>query len=124
MYIDLSYYMDNGGERVTDAAFARHEFRARMLLDRYTSGRIRKMEEVPESVKRLMVELVSLETTQGANVKENQAVSAFSNDGYSETIADPLTPEKVKEIEVELINEYLSNERDASGVPLLFLGVV
>lgn len=124
MYIDIAYYKANGGKAdMTDAAFARNEFRARKLVDKLTQGRVKNMAEPPETVKRLMVELVSLESTQGAEIAENQPVTSFSNDGYSETYADPLTRERVKEIECELISEYLSGETDDHGTPLLYLGV-
>lgn len=124
MYIELEYYLVNGGREMTEAAFSRNEFRARKLVDRLTQGRIKAMAAVPEAVKRLMVELVTLEATQGAEITENQAVTSFSNDGYSETYADPLTGERVKEIECDLISEYLSDETDDNGTPLLYLGVV
>lgn len=123
MYIDLMFYKENGGKEMEDTAFPRAEFRARQLLDKLTQNRIRKMQEVPAAVKMLMVELVSLEATQGAELTEKQAVTSFSNDGYSETYADPLTGERVKEIECDLISEYLSAESDDEGVPLLYLGV-
>ena len=124
MYIDLAYYKENGGKAdMTDAAFSRNEFRARKMVDRLTQGRVRNMEPVPEAVKRLMVELVSLEESQGAELTQHQAVTSFSNDGYSETYADPLTGERVKEIECDLILEYLSDEVDDTGTPLLYLGV-
>lgn len=124
MYIDLGYYKVNGGKTdMSDVAFARNEFRARKLVDRLTQDRIKDMKAVPEAVKRLMVELVSLETAQGAEIAERQPVTSFSNDGYSETYADPLTQERVKEIEYELVSEYLSGETDDSGTPLLWLGV-
>lgn len=124
MYIDLMFYKENGGKKMEDTDFPKVEFRARQLLDKLTQNRIRKMRAVPEAVKMLMVELVSLEATQGAGLTENQAVTSFSNDGYSETYADPLTGERVKEIECNLISEYLSAESDDEGVPLLYLGVV
>lgn len=123
MYIDLTYYQANGGREMTEAAFSRSEFRARKLVDRLTQGRVKSMTKVPEAVKRLMVELVSLEESQGAELTQQQAVTSFSNDGYSETYADPLTGERVKEIECDLISEYLSDEVDDNGVPLLYLGV-
>ena len=124
MYIDLEYYKSNGGIDMTDAAFDRNEFRARKLVDRLTQGRVQSMAQVPEAVKRLMVELVGIEATQGAEQMQHQVVASFSNDGYSETYADPLTGERVKEIECNLISEYLSEEVDDHGIPLLFLGVV
>lgn len=123
MYIERSYYLGNGGREMDDAAFSRNEFRARKLVDKLTQGRVKNMAVIPEAVKRLMVELVSLEATQGAELTQQQAVTSFSNDGYSETYADPLTGERVKEIECELISEYLSEEVDDNGVPLLWLGV-
>ena len=124
MYIDLVYYKLNSGKAdMDDAAFARNEFRARKLVDRLTQGRVQNMAQVPEAVKRLMVELVSLEANQGAEQLQHQAVTSFSNDGYSETYADPLTGERVKEIESELVMEYLSGETDDNGTPLLWLGV-
>ena len=124
MYIDLQYYRDNGGKSdMTDAAFSQSEYRARKLVDKLTQGRVKGMAQIPEAVKRLMVELVTLEATQGAEVTAVQTVTSFSNDGYSESYADPLTGEQVKELECNLISEYLSDETDDKGVPLLYLGV-
>ena len=124
MYIDLSYYLTNGGTEMDDAAFARNEFRARKIVDRLTQGRVKAMEAVPEAVKQLMVELVGLEATQGTAVLENQPVTSFSNDGYSETYAQPMTAETVKGIEMDLVVDYLADETDDHGTPLLYLGVI
>lgn len=124
MYIDDLFYAANSGKADMDsAAFSRAEFRARKIVDRFTMGRVKAMREVPEAVKMLMVELITLEATQGADVAENQAITSFSNDGYSETYADPLTMERVKQLEENLILEYLDGEIDDNGVPLLYLGV-
>ena len=124
MYIDLEYFKANGGTDMTEAAFSRNEFRARKLVDRLTQGRVQNMAQVPEAVQRLMVELIRLEENQGAELAAHPAVTSFTNDGYSETYADPLTGERVKEIECALVLEYLSEEVDDQGVPLLYLGVV
>ena len=59
MYIDLPYYKENGGKEMTDAAFSRNEYRARKIVDRFTQGRVKDMQQPPEAVKRLMVELVT-----------------------------------------------------------------
>lgn len=123
MYIELDYYLSNGGADMEDAAFSRNEYRARKLVDRMTAGRVKTMAQIPEAVKRLMVELVTLENTQAGNLAERQPVAAFSNDGYSETYAEPLTAERAKEIEMDLILEYLGDETDDRGTPLLYLGV-
>ena len=123
MYIDLSYYLTNGGGEMTAAAFARNEYRARRIVDRLTQGRVKAMAQVPEAVQRLMVELVTLEVTQGGNLVDTPPVSSFSNDGYSETYAQPLTAEMVGQIELDLILKYLCDETDDNGTPLLYLGV-
>ena len=123
MYIDRAYYVENGGTEMDDAAFSRNEYRSRKVLDRVTQNRVTKMAQVPEAVKRLMVELVTLEATQGAAVLENQPVTSFSNDGYSETYAQPLTAETVRQLEMDLIVDYLAEETDDEGTPMLYLGV-
>lgn len=123
MYIDRTYYKANGGTEMDDAAFSRNEYRARKIVDRLTQNRVTKMAQVPEAVQRLMVELVTMEATQGAAALENQPVSSFSNDGYSETYAQPLTAETVKQLEMDLVVDYLAEETDDNGTPLLYLGV-
>ena len=123
MYIEISYYLANGGTEMDDAAFSRNEYRARKIVDRLTQNRVTKMQNVPEAVQRLMVELVTLEATQGAAALDNQPVSPFSNDGYSETYAQPLTAETVKQLEMDLVVDYLAEETDDNGTPLLYLGV-
>ena len=123
MYIDKNYYIENGGTMMDDAAFSRNEYRSRKILDRVTQNRITKMTQVPEAVKRLMVELVTLEANQGAAVMENQPVTSFSNDGYSETYAQPLTTEMVRQLEMDLIVDYLAEETDDAGTPLLYMGI-
>ena len=123
MYIEIGYYLANGGTEMDDAAFYRNEYRARKIVNRLTQNRVTKMQNVPEAVQRLMVELVTLEATQGAAALDNQPVSSFSNDGYSETYAQPLTAETVKQLEMDLVVDYLAQETDDNGTPLLYLGV-
>lgn len=123
MYIDLDYYLTNGGTEMEGAAFARSEYRARRILDRLTQGRVKTMARVPEAVQRLMVELVTLESTQAGSLVVSPPVASFSNDGYGETYAEPLTAQRVQELEEALILEYLSGETDDTGTPLLYLGV-
>ena len=123
MYIDKTYYVENGGTEMDDAAFSRNEYRSRKILDRVTQNRITKMDQTQEAVKRLMVELITLEATQGAAILDNKPVTSFSNDGYSETYAQPLTTEMVRQLEMDLIVDYLAEETDDSGTPLLYMGV-
>jgi len=124
MYIDYAYFKANGGdEAVTEAAFPALEYRARKIIDPVTQKRVQAMAAVPEAVKRLMVELINIESVSGSNVILRPAVSSFSNDGYSETYAEPVTAEAISAAERRLIRQYLADETDDEGTPLLWLGV-
>lgn len=132
-YLSFEEYLCFGGDSGVGIHFDKAEFRARKLVDKYTCNRIRDMEDVPKAVKVLMGELITLEVARGISVVlgdcgktaflGNQAVSSFSNDGYSETYAEPLTAERLRSMEEELILTYLGGELDDNGVPLLYLGV-
>lgn len=125
MYLTFEEYISASGnpDIIDCATFARCEFRARKAVDTLTQGRIAKMNTVPDAVKLLMVEIVALEKNLGATALEIPAVASFNNDGYSESYAEPMTTEKVKELEFDLILQYLDGEKDDMGVPLLYLGV-
>jgi len=124
VYIDYTYFCENGGSAdVTAPAFLAVEYRSRAIVDRYTQQRVQGMTNIPEAVKRLMVELVNAEAHGGANAILNPAVSSFSADGYSETYAAPATAETVAAGEAALVKAYLAGVRDDKGTPLLWLGV-
>lgn len=124
MYIDYAYFTENGGDKaVTEAAFPALEYRARKIVDRATQKRVQAMATVPEAVKRLMVELINIESVSGSVAVLRPAVSSFSNDGYSETYAEPVTAEAISAAERRLIRQYLADETDDAGTPLLWLGV-
>jgi len=124
MYIDRAYFITNGGsETIAETAFTPLEYRARRTVDRLTQGRVKSMVAVPEAVKRLMVELVNVESVSGSKTLLNPAVSSFSNDGYSETFAEPATLENIEAAQTALVRQYLSGECDDYGTPLLWLGV-
>lgn len=124
MYIDYVFYAANGGSStVSAAAFSPLEYRARKIVDRLTQGRVQRMTSVPEAVKMLMVELVNIESVSGSQALLNPAVSSFSNDGYSETYAEPVTQERIEAAQTALVRHYLAGERDDDGTPLLWLGV-
>jgi len=124
MYIDYAYFKANGGdEAVTEAAFPALEYRARKIVDRATQKRVQAMATVPEAVKRLMVELINIESVSGSVAVLRPAVSSFSNDGYSETYAEPVTAEVISAAQNKLIRQYLADETDDEGTPLLWLGV-
>ena len=131
MYIDHCFFLSEKPDfldmednlMISDNDFVYLEARARKAVDRLTQGRIQKMKKVPLVVKMLMVRLIPLEYHLNAAYKVTQPVKSFSNDGYSETYAEPFTEKRLKELEYKLITEYLDGETDDHGVPLLCLGV-
>ncbi len=121
MYLTLAEYEGMGGT-LDDAAFFRWEYSARALVDRHTFKRVSKMATTPESVKRLMFELVGMAEQQGKE-QETPSVTSFSTDGYSESYAKPMTAIEVANAMTALIVQYLSGETDDNGTPLLYRGV-
>lgn len=123
MYLTYEEYTQIGGT-AAEAAYSRLEYMARKRLDRYTQSRVKAIKEVPESVKRCMVELINaLEKNDPTKTASTPALSGYSNDGYSESYAEPLTAEKLESNLYGLIIDYLSSEKDDKGTPLLWLGI-
>ena len=123
MYLTYEEYAEMGGT-AAEAAFSRLEYMARKRIDRYTQNRVKAMEEVPEAVKRCMVELINaMNITDPTVTASNAPLSGFSNDGYSESYAEPMTAETLENNLYALIRCLLSGEADDNGTPLLYLGV-
>lgn len=109
-------FVDFGGSReaVTLEAFERAEFLTRSLLERHTRGRIWGLAE-DLRVKRLMFELILLETGRG-----ERGVTSFSQDGVSVNFA---SGGEYCEVQTELILNALSTVTLSDGTPLLWRGV-
>lgn len=123
MYLDYDTYVSMGGN-VEGAAFPRLEYLAEKKIDRYTQERVKAMENVPEAVKRCMTELVNvMGRSDPTETASTAPLSGFSNDGYSESYAVPLTAETLESGLYGIIADYLSAETDDKGTPLLWLGV-
>lgn len=123
MHLTYEEYSEMGGT-AAEAAFPRLEYMARKRIDRYTQNRVKAMQEVPEAVKRCIVELVNaMGVTDPTKTASNAPLSGFSNDGYSESYAEPLTAETQENNLYGVIRSMLSGEYDDNGTPLLWLGV-
>ena len=121
MYLTHEEYKGWGGT-LDSAAFSRWEYSARALIDRHTFKRVSGMVETPESVKRLVFELVGMAEQQGRQ-QDGTVVASFSTDGYSESYAKPLTAVEAQAAMAALVVQYLSGEKDDAGTPLLYRGV-
>lgn len=123
MYITYEEYSEMGGT-AAEAAFPRLEYMARKRIDRYTQGRVKHMAETPECVRRCATEIVNaMDKADPTKTASEAALSGFSNDGYSESYAEPLTAQAQENNIYGIIRTMLSDECDDNGTPLLYLGV-
>lgn len=91
MYISQQQYLTKGGTITDVTAFNRYEYKAAKKLDYYTQDRLHGVEEVPQAIQMLMVELIDL--LYKADSVEGQ-ITSVSNDGYSVSYAEQRTDEK------------------------------
>lgn len=127
-YISYAEYQTMGGT-LAEEDFNRAYMHARDELDYQTFGRLRRETEVSDNVRQCMVEMIDVcaagamlyGSTDGA-----QAVTSASNDGVSESYANPTMAdwyEKVYPRRVRgIIEMYLADERNSAGVCLLYRG--
>lgn len=118
MYLSYDKYREWGGT-IDDAAFSRFAFGAEQAIRRATFGRVDRMQEIPEAVKRLVFELVGIaeEAAQENANMTSEKVGEWSKSYEVATEADRQAKTNT------LIRNYLMAETDDNGVPLLYLGV-
>ena len=123
MYLTYSEYQVFGGT-LPSREFERLEYRAERKLRNLTFSRLDAMAEIPESVKRLMFELISItENADGVKSGSDGAVTSFSNDGYSESYGTAKDTTYYESLYEDACRDYLLEETDDDGVPLMFCGV-
>lgn len=117
MYLTYEEYKTRGGT-LEDAAFSRFAFGAEQTIRRVTFGRVDQMQEIPESVKWLVFELVGTaeQAAENANLS-GEKVGEWSKSYEVVTEADRQAKTNA------LIRNYLASETDDNGIPLLYLGV-
>lgn len=126
MYLTFAEYQAWGGQQ-SESAYTRLEYKARMLIDEYTFGRLRDEETIPEAVKRLEFELIGMLGNMDLSGEGySGVVDSESNDGYSIKMATGtvLTAAESMIQMGNLIETYLANEKTAAGVPLLYCGML
>ncbi len=113
----LSYeeYIKYGG-KLDKPTFENYSFDAFAKINAATHGRIK---EPSEAVKRCLKKLIDIIAKFDIT---NDNVSSWSNDGVSQSFVSISAEEQEKEIK-KIIYNYLINETDNNGVPLLYLGV-
>lgn len=124
MYLTYAEYKAYGGQQ-SESAYNRLEFKARMLIDEYTFGRLKDAASIPEAVKRLEFELIGMIGNQDVSAEGyGGVVDSESNDGYSIKMAagTVLTAGESMQRMGSMIETYLANEKTEDGIPLLYCG--
>jgi hypothetical protein len=107
MYIDFSYYNDNGGT-VDSSAFPPLLKKSEYKLDYWTQDRLKALEVVPDSAKDLLVEMINRYSEfESATMK---GVASFNNDGVSVSFSEAITLESVNDKLYDLAIEMLPIE--------------
>jgi len=120
-YLTFAEYFNYGGE-LENPAFLRMEFKARLLIDQHTFGRLKADTAYTEPVKRLTFELIGLlGHSDVANADYQPKVESEGNDGYNIKFAMDTIPSltQAEKIKVDLIEQYLRGEHNTAGELLL-----
>ena len=122
-YIEYQEYLGIGG--ICDAtAFNRNIDRACGIIDNATHNRIECMAEVPQRAKALCRDLVEYlarnDTTEIAVTSRSQSAGGVSE---SESYANKTADDVYGDIQ-NMLYDYLGNEKDDKGTPLLYRGAI
>lgn len=121
MYLTYEIYKEMGGT-LLETAYKRYEYKAAKIVDTATNSRVNKMKVVPESVINLVFELIEYLSTCSAAVQQKQS-SNQSTGSVSQSESYVVKTQAENDIEIdEMVFEYLSQEYDDNGIPLLFRG--
>lgn len=114
-YVDYPYYQNTyHGKLVKATEFEHVEMEAEAFLHAVTFGRIRRLPEIPECVKKAICSLAE-RICQHTENKNNPIVSE-SNDGYSVTYADVVKEEDFRREMSAVVKMWLA------GTGLMYKG--
>lgn len=120
-YLTYEEYLNMGGE-LNETAFSRHIDRACGFVDSHTFGRLNKSSSVSRMVKACVRDLVEYLAN---NVSNGKSVTSKSQSAGGVSESESYATKNTDEINVEMLNivyDYLINEFDVDGVPLMYRG--
>ena len=120
-YLTYEEYKSMGGE-LNETAFLRHIDRACGFVDSHTFGRLHKSSTVSRMVKACVRDLVEYLASNISNGKaitnKNQSAGGVSeSESYATKTTDEINAEMLC-----IVYDYLINEYDVDGVPLMYRG--
>lgn len=118
-YLSYIDYISYGG-KLDKLIFLELEFEARKNIDKFTFGRLKKLQNQIEEVKRCIFKLI--EVIDGYSINRDKSISSENTDGYSVNYnIDNLIDNKKEEID-SIILDYLSDCYLDDGTPYLYRG--
>jgi methyltransferase-like protein len=122
-YLTYAEYKEIGGT-LEETAFNRNIDRSCGIIDNATHNRIEAMKKVPQNVKSLCRDLVEYFAANFGSSKQvssrNQSAGGVSE---SESFVIRSIEERAGEID-DMVKDYLLNEVDDCGTPLLYRGAM
>lgn len=122
IYLTYTEYKEIGGS-IDETAFIRNIDRACGIIDNATHNRIERMKEVPQKVKPLCRDLleylVENNSTKIITSKSQSAGGVSESESYATKTADDIYGDIQN-----IIYDYLGNEKDDNGTPLLYRGAM
>ncbi len=109
------YTKDFFGDIIPKESFSKFEYKARLELDRFTFGRLKGLQKIPEEAKQCVCEMTEYLYSEAQ--KSHSGISSESTDGYSVTYQ--------KEKSGNVINKdlYQIAEKHLIMTGLLFRGI-
>lgn len=121
-YLTYTEYKEIGGT-LEETAFIRNIDRACGIIDNATHNRIESMKKVPQKVKPLcrdlLEHLVENNSTKIITSKSQSAGGVSESESYATKTADDVYGDIQN-----IIYDYLGNEKDDNGTPLLYRGAM
>jgi hypothetical protein len=121
IYLTYTEYKELGGT-LEETAFIRNIDRACGVIDNATHNRIEHMTEVPQRAKALCRDLVEyLANDFGSSKQVSNHSQSAGGVSESESFVIRSIEERAGEID-DMVKDYLLNEVDDNGTPLLYRG--
>ena len=121
IYLTYTEYKEIGGS-IDETAFIRNIDRACSIIDNATHNRIECMAEAPQKAKALCRDLVEyLANDFGSSKQISNHSQSAGGVSESESFVIRSIEERAGEID-DMVKDYLLNEVDDNGTPLLYRG--
>ena len=123
-YLTYEEYRSLGGT-LDLPSFNLLEFEARQNIDKYTYGRLKKLDKQIQDVKLCVYKLIGMIDSYNKQEMQNKGVASENTDGYSVSYLAPSTNiTEAKNSEIKgIIKEYLIECKLEDGTPYMYCGV-